>query len=93
MREELEESFGNEYESLLVLMGHLRKEVLSRQLSQDENRRIFYELVNSRILEAIVRKDWNEVATVLSRITGTQMSSEEVSKIISQGSSLSTGET
>ena len=93
VREELEESFGNEYKPLLVLMGHLRKEVLSRQLSQDENRRIFYELVNSRILEAIAKKNWNEVATILNRISGTQLSPEDVTRIVSEASSLSTGET
>ncbi len=83
VREELEKSFGSEYESLLLLMGHLRKEIISRGLSQEENRRVFYELINSQILEALGRKDWNEAATILNKITGTQLSSEDITKIIS----------
>lgn len=78
VRKELEKRFGSEYEFLLVLMGHLRKEILSRGLSQDDRRRIFHELVNSHILEAIGRKDWNEVATIVNKITQTQLSSEDV---------------
>jgi len=78
VREELEERFGDEYESLLILMGRLRKEILSQGLSRDENRRIFHELVNSHILDAIVKNDWNEVATILNTTINTQLSSEDV---------------
>ena len=70
----------------------LRKEIIARGLSQEENRQIFYDLINSHILEAMGRKDWNEVATILNKITGTQLSSEDVIEIISQTSSPSTGE-
>jgi len=78
VREALEERFGNEYESFLILMGRLREEVLSQRLSQDENRRIFHELVHSPILEAIGRKDWNGVAMILNGIIPGQLSSKDV---------------
>ena len=78
VREALEERFGNEYESFLVLMGRIREEIRSQRLSQDENRRIFHELVNSPILEAIARKDWNEVATILNGIIPGRLSSKDV---------------
>jgi precorrin-2 dehydrogenase/sirohydrochlorin ferrochelatase len=78
VREELEKGFGSEYESLLVLMGRLRKEILAEGFSQEENKRIFQEIVNSPILELIARSDWNEVASILSNILQTQLSSEDV---------------
>jgi precorrin-2 dehydrogenase/sirohydrochlorin ferrochelatase len=78
VREALEERFGNEYESLLILMGRLREDILSQRLSQDENRRIFHELVNSPILEAIAREDWNQVTLILNGIIPGQLSTEDV---------------
>jgi len=78
VREDLEEHFGNEYESFLVLMGKLRKEILSRGLSQKENSRIFRELVESPILEAIGREEWGQVASILKRITQTVWTPDEV---------------
>ena len=80
VRKELEKRFGDEYGTLLALMGHLRKEILSRGFSQDDRRRIFHELVNSHILEAIGSKDWNEVAAIVNKITQTQLSSGDIVK-------------
>jgi precorrin-2 dehydrogenase/sirohydrochlorin ferrochelatase len=84
VREDLEEHFGNEYESFLVLMGRLRKEILSRGLSQKENSRIFHELVGSPILEAIGREEWGQVASILKRITQTVWTPDEVRTICEQ---------
>jgi precorrin-2 dehydrogenase/sirohydrochlorin ferrochelatase len=78
VREALEERFGNEYGSFLLLMGRLREEILAQRLSQAENRRIFNELVNSPILEAIGREDWNGVATILNGIVPGRLSSKDV---------------
>jgi precorrin-2 dehydrogenase/sirohydrochlorin ferrochelatase len=78
VREALEKRFGNEYESLLILMGRLREEILSQRLSQNENRRIFHELVNAPVLEAIARKDWNGVAMILNGIIPGRVTSKDV---------------
>ncbi len=78
VREELEDQFGGEYASFLVLMGRLREEILEKKLSQEENKQIFHQLVNSSILDAIAEKDWNGVATVLNRIMNTEKSAEDV---------------
>jgi precorrin-2 dehydrogenase/sirohydrochlorin ferrochelatase len=78
VREALEERFGDEYGSFLVLMGRLREEILSQGLSQEENRRIFHELVNSPILEAMGRKDWDGVAEILNGIIPGRLSSKDV---------------
>jgi precorrin-2 dehydrogenase/sirohydrochlorin ferrochelatase len=68
LKKELESRFGREYETLLVLMGRLRREILSKGLSQDENNRIFHEIVDSDILEALAQDDWERVKSTLGRI-------------------------
>jgi precorrin-2 dehydrogenase/sirohydrochlorin ferrochelatase len=78
LREALEERFGNEYESLLILMGRLREKILTQRLSREENKRIFHDLINSPILEAIARKDWDEVSVILNGIIPGQLSTEDV---------------
>jgi precorrin-2 dehydrogenase/sirohydrochlorin ferrochelatase len=84
IREDLEKHFGTEYESFLVLMGRLRREILSRGLSQKENSRIFGELVGSPILKAIGREEWGEVASILEGIAQTVWTPEEVRKLCEQ---------
>lgn len=78
IREDLEKKFGDEYKTLLIFLGGLRKEILSRGLSHDENSRMFHAVIDSHILEAISSKDWNEVASILNKILQTQLSSEDV---------------
>ena len=78
VREKLEEHFGGEYALLLQLMGWLRKEILSKGFSQSENRRIFHELVDSPILEAIGREGWDEVATIINKILRTDLSPKDL---------------
>jgi precorrin-2 dehydrogenase/sirohydrochlorin ferrochelatase len=78
LRQELEEQFGDEYGSFLILMGRLREEILEKGLSQEENKRIFRELINSRILDAIAENDWNRVTAMLNTIMNTQKSVEDV---------------
>lgn len=80
VRRDLEKYFGSEYEPFLNLMGRLRKEILSRGLSQKENSRIFGMLVESSILEAIGREAWEEAASTLSDIVQTVYTPEEVRK-------------
>ncbi|MBW1704738.1 MAG: bifunctional precorrin-2 dehydrogenase/sirohydrochlorin ferrochelatase [Deltaproteobacteria bacterium] len=62
------EHFGSEYEAFLTLMGFLRKEVLKMGLSQDENRRIFKEIVDSNILEDLIHNDRDGVKSTLRQI-------------------------
>ena len=78
VREALEKEFGDEYELFLRLMGHLRKEILKRGLSQAENGRLFQGLVNSDILELIGRKAWGEVTVRINEILQGDLSSDEI---------------
>lgn len=68
IRQGLEEQFGEEYASFLVLMGYLRREVLSMGFSQDKNNRIFHEMVDSGILKAIAQDNREKTKSILSRI-------------------------
>ncbi len=53
IRKSLEAQFGQEYEIFLLMMGRLRKEILSLGLPQKENSRIFQEIVDSDLLENV----------------------------------------
>lgn len=68
LRKELENRFGMEYAVFLDLMGRLRKEVTSLNLSQEENSRIFNEIVESDILASISGDKWGLVGSELDRI-------------------------
>lgn len=72
LRQELEVQFGEEYEKLLSLMGSIREVVLSRGLSQDENKRIFKSIVESDILKAMAKKDRERIEKILKSALGNQ---------------------
>jgi len=78
IRQELEATFGEEYKSLLVMMGRLRKEVLSLRLSSEENKAFFQKLVESDLLTAIEKRDWDDVAAILSEAFGRAVSRDDV---------------
>jgi len=68
LREKMDGQFGSEYRTFLTLMGRLRKEVLKMGLPHNENGRIFKEIVDSDVLEALKRNDWDGVKSTLGRI-------------------------
>jgi len=68
IRKELHGQFGNEYEAFLNLMGGLRKKVLAMSLSQEENSRIFHEIVEGGIIQALAQNDLDKVESSLARI-------------------------
>ena len=78
IREDLEHHFGDEYASFLVLMGRLRKEVLSRGFFGEENKRIFYEFVHSSIPEAIRKGEWERVASIVNGVFGSKYGPDEI---------------
>jgi precorrin-2 dehydrogenase/sirohydrochlorin ferrochelatase len=82
VRQDLESLFGEEYERVLILMGNLRKEILSRGLGQEEKKGIFENVVNSGILRMIREKDWESIATLLSEALERPVSGEETMKFL-----------
>ncbi len=73
IRKDMELQFGEEYEKLLNLMGIVRKEILSRGMSQEANKRIFMEIIASDILEALAREDRERVANILQCAVGREI--------------------
>jgi precorrin-2 dehydrogenase/sirohydrochlorin ferrochelatase len=72
IRQEMELQFGKEYEKLLLLLGSIREQVLSRGLPQEENSRIFKKIVESDMLGAIAQRDRERVEKILKRALGNQ---------------------
>jgi len=79
-REDLEQQFGEEIESFLILMGRLREKVAGHGRPQAHNKEIFEKLIASPLLHAIREKDWDQAASVISEILGRPFSREEVIK-------------
>jgi precorrin-2 dehydrogenase/sirohydrochlorin ferrochelatase len=73
IRKGLEARFGDEYAEFLDLMGTLRKGLLRMGLPQQENSRIFHEIVDGGIIEALARGDRETVAASLKRVLPTDM--------------------
>ena len=70
LREEMEQLFGKEYQTLLEVMGQLREKLVVKGRSSDENRRVFEEVVHSDILTHIKDKSWDKVRKIIYDITG-----------------------
>ena len=68
IRKRLEAQFGDEYADFLSLMAGLRKGLLTMGLPQPENSRMFHEIVESGIIEALARGDRETVAATLKQI-------------------------
>ena len=68
IRKEINGQFGNEYDIFLNLMGSVRKEILEMGFSQQENSRIFHEIVDGGIIEALAKNDLDKVESSLERI-------------------------
>jgi len=65
IRKELQESFGEEYASLLVLMGRVRPLLLGLGMPTSENTAVLRSLVNSDLLARIRAAELDAVAEIL----------------------------
>lgn len=70
LREEMEGSYGSEYQILLDIMGAVREKVIVRGYPSDENKKLFEALLNSDILQYIREENWNEVKRVVEDLVG-----------------------
>ena len=77
IRKTLQSQFGPEYEIFLEIMGRLRHAVLKRHFSQEENSRIFNDVVYSGILDAISRNDWQAVESLLQTLLPEDLARED----------------
>jgi precorrin-2 dehydrogenase / sirohydrochlorin ferrochelatase len=69
LREEMEQHFGTEYQTLLEVMGQLREKLVVKGHSSDENRRLFEAVVHSDILQHIKDKSWEKAKKIIYDIT------------------------
>jgi precorrin-2 dehydrogenase/sirohydrochlorin ferrochelatase len=76
IRLELDAQFGGEYQRFLILMGYVRKEILSLGLSQSENSLIFNQMVESDMIKALASEDWDAVESILGRILPGDMATQ-----------------
>lgn len=76
IREELEKQYGPEYGKMTKLMGDLRKRVLNTSCDSEENRKLFSEIIDSELLDAIRQSDIDRVMEILRRILPTEIDVE-----------------
>jgi len=70
IRKRLQNEFGQEYATLLNMMGKLRH-ILTTEIScQNERQKIFRSLIDSPILESLKRNDLNNVSNTCQELTG-----------------------
>jgi precorrin-2 dehydrogenase/sirohydrochlorin ferrochelatase len=74
LREELEERYGPEYAMLLSILGQLREKLIAaRSGAGSEAPEPFTALVRSDLLDAVRRRDWDEVSRLIRELTGVEM--------------------
>jgi len=78
IRKKLEATFGDEYAEFLALMGKVREAVLAMGLPQEENSRIFHEIVDRDVIDALARRDRDAVAASLRDILPAGMDIERI---------------
>lgn len=68
IRENLERQYGPEYAEMTRLLGELRKIVLRGGSTSDENKKLFLEIVDSGILNALKEGDREQALSILKDI-------------------------
>ena len=66
IRRELQENFGEEYASLLTLMGRIRPLMLGLGLETRDNTAVFRALVNSDLLDAMKAHNLDDAVEILN---------------------------
>ncbi|MFZ5641100.1 MAG: precorrin-2 dehydrogenase/sirohydrochlorin ferrochelatase family protein, partial [Bacillota bacterium] len=70
IREDLPAVFGPEYGEFLELMGDLREQIINTVAVPEERRRLFYDLVNSDILELLKNGQHEKVKERIGLVLG-----------------------
>jgi precorrin-2 dehydrogenase/sirohydrochlorin ferrochelatase len=76
IREELDSSFGPEYAMMTRLLGDLRGRVLEAGTSSDDNRGIFFRLVDSPLLSALRTGDRDRAVEILRSVLPSEIEPE-----------------
>lgn len=70
IRKTLETQFGAEYAELLLLMGAIRKKLLSKAHAPEAHKKIFEQLINGELLELMREEKSEEINSLLNQILG-----------------------
>lgn len=73
LREDLENLYGPEYQTLLKVLGKLREKMVVRGRSSDENKQRFDAVIDSDILQHIKNKNWEQVKKIIHEIAGVEI--------------------
>ena len=78
LRKALETQFGTEYAELLVLMGAIRKKLLSRAHAPEAHKKLFEQLIDGELLELLKEDKSEEINNFLKQILGEGYRIEEL---------------
>ncbi|MFH2011291.1 MAG: bifunctional precorrin-2 dehydrogenase/sirohydrochlorin ferrochelatase [Pseudomonadota bacterium] len=78
IREEMESNYGEEYSIFLTIMGAVRERLLKANNDSEKNKKVFYRLVNSNVLDFIKEGKKNRVDSILLDILGEGYSLDEL---------------
>jgi precorrin-2 dehydrogenase/sirohydrochlorin ferrochelatase len=70
LRQALEKQYGEEYGTLLELMGAIRKKLLSQAHEPEAHKPLFEQLINSNLLEMIRKEKIEDIDALLLEILG-----------------------
>lgn len=73
IRERLESEFGPEYAVMTRLLAAVRREVLAARCSSDDNKRVFFDLVDSDLLPALRIHDREKVRDILAAVVSSEI--------------------
>ncbi len=78
IRRKMEAQFGGEYADFLLLMGAIRKKLLSQTHKPEAHKALFNQLIDSNLIELLRTGQKREVNLVLQRILGEGYRIEEL---------------
>lgn len=70
MRKDLEKAFGTEYSEFLVLMGAIRKKLLSEVHAHEAHKYLFEQLIESDLIKMIKERQTENINSLLFEILG-----------------------
>jgi precorrin-2 dehydrogenase/sirohydrochlorin ferrochelatase len=70
LRQKLETQFGQEYEKFLLLMGAIRKKLLSANHEPEAHKHLFNKLIESDLIELMQSNKTEEINSLLYKILG-----------------------
>ncbi|MBU1168562.1 MAG: bifunctional precorrin-2 dehydrogenase/sirohydrochlorin ferrochelatase [Proteobacteria bacterium] len=78
LRKDLSEQFGQEYADFLALMGIIRKKLLAEAHDPQAHKRLFEQLIGSKLLEMLKEKNQEAVHDLLQAVLGPGFSHEDL---------------